>query len=122
MSASLSDILGACKNAVVAINNGVAAYLGVRGTQVANGVTAATVVMAGPGRLGALSVIVGAAGGVVYDSKTASITTNPICAIPATAGVYAIDMPYSNGLLIVPGAGSTVTASYATGAPIGYTG
>ena len=122
MSASLTDILTAAKNAVVAINSATSTYLGVRGTRIANGVSAATVVYGGAGRLGVLSVVSGTGGGTIYDSKALGVTSLPMCAISATPGVYPIDLPFNNGLLVVPGASTVVTVSYATGGSVGQAG
>ena len=122
MSASLTDILTAAKNAVVALNNATATYLNIRGVQVANGIAAATVAFGGVGRLGVLSVVSGTGGGMIYDSRAIGNTQLPICAIPATPGVYVIDIPFNNGLLVVPGTATVVTVSYATGGSVGQAG
>ena len=120
MAASLSDILTAAKNAVVAINNGVASYLNVRGVQNFTGVTTATVIYGGAGRLGALSVTSGTGGGMVYDAKVVTDTTRPLCVVPSSTGVYPIDLPFNNGLLVIPGTSTSVSGSYSTGAPVGF--
>ncbi len=121
MSASLTDLLTAAKNVVTAVNSLAQTYLGVEGMQAFNGLTAATVATSKAGRVKKVSVVVaGSASGLVYDSNSTSVTANPICAIPTTVGVYDIDMPFVNGLLIVPGTGQTVSGSYSTGGSVGY--
>lgn len=117
-AASLSDILTAAQNAVQAINNAARTYLGIKGSLVANGVAATTLVFRGAGRVGVLSVISGTGTGVVYDSALASNLVNPVCAIPEEPGVYVIDLPFNNGLVVAPGS-LLVTVSYSTGGAIG---
>lgn len=121
MSASLTDLLTTGKNIVTAINGLVTTYIGLQGIQVANGITTTTLVTTKPGRLKKVSVVVaGSAAGVSYDSNSTAALANPICALLATAGVYDIDIPFVNGLVIVPGTGQTVTVSYSTGAAVGF--
>lgn len=124
MSVSLSDILTAAKNVVTAINGLVTTYLGLQGVQVANGITTTTLVTTKAGRLSKLSVMSSGTGsaGTAYDSNSTSNLTNPICAISSTAGVYVVDIPFVNGLVIVPGASDTITVVYTTGSPVGFTG
>lgn len=81
--------------------------------------TATTLVKAGAGRIGTLSVIVGGTGaGGVYDSlTTAGISAaNQLAVIPALTtsqiGALKLDMNVANGLVIAPGTGQTVAASY----------
>ena len=121
-SVSLSDILTAGKNLVTAINTGVSTYLGLRGLQLFYGVTAATAVSVGAGRVSKISVTSGTGGGMAYDSKSASNLTNPLFAIPTVVGVYVIDMPFNNGLVIAPGASTSVSGAYSTGPSVGYVG
>ena len=122
MSASLTDLLTAAKNVVSAINGLANTYFGLQGIQVANGITTTTLVTTRAGRLSKLSVMSSGSGsaGTAYDSNSVSNLTNPICAISSTAGVYVIDIPFVNGLVIVPGASDTITVAYTTGGSVGY--
>lgn len=110
---SLSDILTAAKNVVTAINNVAQTYINVQGARVATGITAATVVSTGPGRVATVSsVIGGSVEGYVYDSTSTAVTTAPLCVIHKTEGVYVINLPVVNGIVVAPGTGQTVTISY----------
>jgi hypothetical protein len=111
MNASLSDILTAAKNLVTATNDQARQSLLLAGTEVFAGITGTTVAATGQGRIVMLSVVLGAAGGFLYDNSIPG-TGYPLCAIPATAGVYYINLPFNNGLFVAPGAGSIVTVSY----------
>lgn len=66
-----------------------------------------------------LSVLTSGSGGFIYDSNNPGVTTAPLCAISGTPGVYPINLPFNNGLLVVPGSGSSVTVSYTIGGAIG---
>ena len=81
--------------------------------------TAATVAKAGAGRVTGLSVLVaGTVAGGVYDSlTTASLTAaNQLAVLPALTtqqiSSFKVDMPFTNGLVIAPGTGQTIAASY----------
>ena len=77
--------------------------------------TTSTLVKAGHGRIARVSVLVAGSGaGSVNDSATTggAATANEIAVIPATVGVYQIDFPYTNVLVVVPGTGQTVAVSY----------
>jgi len=78
-------------------------------------ITTATVVKASNGFVVRVSVIVaGSTVGTVNDAATtgAAAVANEIAAIPNTVGTYAIEFPFANGLVIVPGTGQTVSVSY----------
>ena len=81
--------------------------------------TTAQVVKPGAGRITSASVLVGGTGaGGVYDSlSTASLTAaNQLAVLPALTtqqiSTFKIDMPFTNGLVIAPGTGQTIAASY----------
>lgn len=110
---SLTDILTATKNVVTAINGAAQTYLNVNGVQSQTKITTATLVKSGQGRIVSVSVIVpGTAAGMVYDAAIATATTAPVCTIPIVAGVFYVNMPVSNGIVIVPGSGQTISISY----------
>jgi hypothetical protein len=111
--AGLDDILTTTRNAVLAISNLAQTYLNVQGSLSSNAITSATLVKAGSGRLASVSVVVkGSGDGIIYDANLASLTTNAIYTIPQTAGVFVINFPVSNGIVVVPGAGQTISVSY----------
>jgi len=85
------------------------------GTKTALNMTTNTLVKAVKGRVANLSVLVAGSGaGTIHDSATivGAATANEVAVIPATAGVFIIDMPVSNGIVVKPGTGQTVVISY----------
>jgi hypothetical protein len=111
---SLSDLLTAAKNIVLAINALAQNYLNVQGSINFAGITAPTVVKASSGRIARVSVIVaGSSTGFIYDGASLSATTKPLYVIPMAVGTepYEVNMPTSFGLLVVPGTGMTVSGS-----------
>jgi hypothetical protein len=113
MAASLDDILTAIKNGVQAINNWSQTNLQINGFLTASNITTATQVKNGQGRLCYVSVIVaGSTVGKAYDTVGTTSTANVIFTIPNTVGVTFVNLPVSNGLVIVPGTGQTVAVSY----------
>lgn len=110
---SLTDILTATKNIVTAINNASQTYSSVNGTQTRLDLTAATLIKSGEGRIAYISVIVaGSAVGKAYDSTNTAGTSNALCAIPNTIGVFQVNIPFTTGLVVTPGTGQTVSVSY----------
>lgn len=85
------------------------------GATVVKNITAATVIKASQGRI--VRVVVLVAGTTVGTINDLAVTTgaavaNQIGIIPDVVGPYVIDMPCANGILIVPGTGQTVVASF----------
>jgi hypothetical protein len=79
------------------------------------GVTGATVVATGVGRINRVNVVVaGSAAGAVYDAATvpAGTAATQLISLPNTLGSYPIDMQFTNGLLVTPGAGQTLAVSW----------
>ena len=114
---SLSDILTAAKNVVTSVNQLGLTYLKVQGTARSTTMTTATLVVSGQGRLASVSVIVaGSTACVIYDSNSAASTTSAIVAVTNAIGVTVVNMPYNNGLVVVPGTGMTVVVTYSDGA------
>ena len=112
---SLADILTASKNIVTAINNAAQAYLNVNGIQTQIGIVVGTpaLVKSGSGRIAYVSVTAtSTTAGHIYDATDAAATTNELCQIPTIVGVFQINLPYVNGLVVAPGTGQTVTVSY----------
>lgn len=81
-------------------------------------ITAATLIKAGSGVFMGLQVIVaGTAAGTANDSATtgAAGAANAIASIPDVVGAVplpACGIPYTNGLVIEPGAGQTIVAIF----------
>ena len=78
-------------------------------------ITAATVVKPTPGTLFRFSVTTAGAAGAVYDANTTggNIAANLIATLPATVGVYELEWPCSNGILVSPGAAQVVSVAFA---------
>lgn len=113
---SLSDILTAAKNIAVAINNAAQIYLRVQGAQRSATMTTTSLVASGQGRLASVSVIVaGSTDAMIYDSNLTTSLTNALAVVDSTIGVTVINMPYNNGLVVVPGTGMTLVVSYSEG-------
>lgn len=111
--ASLSDILTTAKNVVTAINGVAQTYLNVQGVKNSGNLSAATLVQLGSGRVAMVSVTVaGSAVGHIYDTNSASSTSNPVYVIPNTVGTVFVNMPVGIGLVVAPGTGQSVTVSY----------
>lgn len=114
--ASLPDILTAAQNIAVAINSAAQIYLKVQGNSRSDTLTATTLVSSGQGRLASISVVVaGSTDGTVYDSNASASLTSAMVVIDNALGVTVVNMPYDNGLVIVPGTGMTVVVSYSEG-------
>jgi hypothetical protein len=99
------------------IQNG--ALITAQGTKTFLNITSATLVKATTGRVAKVSVIApSSAGGqnaAVADHATTSGVNNSnlIAVIPDAVGVYNVDMPTSNGIVLVPGgAGQVLAISY----------
>lgn len=110
---SLTDILTATKNAVVAINNLSQTWMGIVGSTAKTAISASTVVKSTSGRIARISVTTaGTTVGIVYDANATGITTSPIFSIPNTLGIIDVSLPVYNGIVVVPGSGQVVTISY----------
>lgn len=115
--ASLDDILTTAKNIVTAVNNVAQTYLSVQGAKVVQAISVPTVVSTSPGRAARASVTVaGSTPGLVYDSAALTMLSRPIYSIPNTLGDEEINLPVAYGVVVVPGAGQTVTVSYSAAA------
>jgi hypothetical protein len=112
--ASLSDILTAVQHVASNIATAADRYMRAQGTGIGAALTAATVLKQGSGRVVMVSVTAsGSATGEIIDATLASATHPVIAIIPATVGPpFNVNLPFKFGLLVVPGAGMTVTVSY----------
>ena len=119
MSASPTDILTALKNAVTALSQLGQTILNVNGQQRSSTVatTAATLVVSGQGRLCKVAVIAGSGSntGAIYDSAATGTLTNQMCLIPTVPGVYDINIPFTNGIVMVLGTSMTANCTYSMG-------
>lgn len=113
MAASLDDILTTQRNGVINLASLSQTLLQINGNQSASAITAATLLKSGNGRIASVSVVVaGSSTGFIYDANSASSTSGAIYEIPKTAGVYVVNFPFSNGLVVAPGTGQTVAVSF----------
>jgi hypothetical protein len=113
--ATLDDILTASKNIVVALNSAAQTNLAIQGNKSAVSLTGNTAVSTGSGRLVNVIVLVaGSAPGNIYDAASITLagTANKIYVIPNTVGVYTVNVPILNGIIVEPGSGQTVTVTY----------
>lgn len=118
MPASLDDILTTQKNGVISLNNIQQALSAEIATVTTSTATASTFVIAGRGRLLRFSVTVaGSAVGFIYNSSTPSggAASNALVACPNTIGVYEVNMVFDAGLVIAPGTGQSINATYLLG-------
>ena len=118
MAASLDDILTTQKNGVVAINNVFQALAVLNPTATSETVTSSTLVITGSGRLLSFSVVIaGSANGLIHNTGTPSggSASNALVATPTTIGVYAANMVFTNGLVVVPGTGQSINVTYSQG-------
>lgn len=78
-------------------------------------ITAATLIVARPGRVARINVVVaGSAAGSVNDSATVAGAgaANQIAATPNSLGPIQLNFPFTNGLVITPGTGQTLSVAY----------
>jgi hypothetical protein len=114
---SVTDILTAIKNIVVALNNAALSYNNVNGVSTKEAISAPTVVKTTPGRVCAVSITTaGSATGMIYDATNLNTTTAPLWVIPAAAASngqpYVVNLPTDSGILVVPGTGQVLTLSW----------
>jgi ABC-type Fe3+ transport system substrate-binding protein len=113
MSVSLSDILTATKNIVTALNNATQTLANINGVQTVASISGAIVVSPNSGRLATISITAGGSSvGYVYDSKSTTVISSPIYAIPTTIGIVHPNIPVTNGIVVIPGTGQVVTVTY----------
>jgi len=112
-------IITAAQNVVIAINALTKATANAVGTSnsVTQGGSTTTLVVTGTGRLNNVTIVVSAAATVsIYDSATTSGigATNLLAVIAAStaASTITVDKIYSNGLVLVTGAGVSANITY----------
>lgn len=112
--AGASDILVTLQNGVASMGD-VAQQLARQVPDLSSGnVSAAKLIQVGPVRLLGISVIVPGAQGLLHDTGLASSAAsgNAIAAVLATAGFYAVNMVFVNGMVYVPGAAQVASFHY----------
>ena len=111
--ASLSDILTAIHNLIQTLGQVQQAYAQVEGLANFANITQATVIKASGGRICRVSVLTAKSQiGTIFDGATLTATTRPLYVIPTTVGVYDVDLPTGFGILIIPGAGMSLSGSF----------
>ena len=110
--ASLTDILTASQNIATAINNWAQTSIKLAGLQSTSAISTATVLKTGSGRVATVIVTTAGAAGAIYDTAAASSTANIIYVIPNTLGVYVLNFPVTNGIVVAPGAAQVVSVSF----------
>lgn len=111
--ATLDAIVSTAQNVASAINNASQTYQNVQGSQNLADITTTTLVWPQAGRLARVAVLVaGSASGAIYDANDAALTTNQIYVIPMTVGVFEVNFPVSNGIVVKPGTGQKIAVSY----------
>jgi hypothetical protein len=100
-------------NGQPAVVNGAA--ITAQGISTALNITTATLVKAGQGRVAkAMINTAGSTAGGIYDSATVGgvSASNLIAVLPNTVGMYTVDFPVKNGLVVSTGTGQVVSVSY----------
>lgn len=108
-----ASLLTTAQNLAQNVNGIAQTLLNIQGAQTEPAISAATLVLTGPGRLAMVSVVdPGSADGVIYDGADTTATTGALYTIPQTAGVVFVNLPVTNGIVVAPGTGQVVTVSY----------
>jgi hypothetical protein len=114
--ASLSDLLTAVQHVASNIAQAAQTYLAVNGQQSRSGIAAANgpqLLKQGSGRVAYVNVTVaGTAPGALVDSNSAGGTSPVLALIPDVVGSVFVNLPFNLGLVIIPGAGMTVSVSF----------
>lgn len=113
--ASLDEIINVAQNIVQAINGAAQTYLQAAGVSSYENVTASTLIKKGQGRICRVSVLTaGSTTGLVHDAASTALTTtnNRLAVLGNTVGIVEIQMPFDDGLVIIPGTGQEVSVSY----------
>jgi hypothetical protein len=109
---SLSDLLTVLRNVAQAINQAQQAYSNVQGISNSGSLSATTLIKSGPGRVCTVIVTTAGAAGAIYDSANKTATTNPIFVVPATVGIYVVNVPTRYGIVYAPGAAQVAVVSF----------
>lgn len=115
--ASLDDILTTQKNGVVAINLLNQTNIREIGNITSASVAASTLVLSGAGRLVNFSVlVVGTTTGFIHNVADVALVSdaNRLCAVTNVLGIFPAGLNFTQGLVIVPGAGQSLNVTYST--------
>lgn len=114
--ASLSDLLTAVQHVASNIAQAAQTLLAINGQQSRSGLAAAggaQLLMQGAGRVAYVNVTVaGTADGAIVDSNNQAATAPVLAIIPQAVGSYFVNLPFNLGLVVIPGAGQTLTVSF----------
>jgi hypothetical protein len=113
--ASLDDILTTQKNGVQGISSINHTTQNLAGSVNSLEISASTFLKIQYGWVAKVSVIVaGTTTGMIYDASSTAVagTGNRLAVIPNTVGIYTINMPVNNGIVVTPGSGMIVAVSY----------
>ena len=115
--ASLSDLLTAVQHVASNIAQLAQTILQVNGTATATAITGTNGVLLkqGPGRVASVSITAETGGtvtGSIIDANNAAATGPVIYTINGVVGLYTVNLPFTYGLVVIPGAGNTVTVSF----------
>ena len=109
---SASDQLTVQRQIAQAINQAAQNYLNVQGVSNSGSLATTTLVKTSAGRVCRVIVTTAGAAGAIYDSTNVAVTTNPIFVVPATVGVYVVNMPVRFGIVYAPGAAQVAVISF----------
>jgi hypothetical protein len=115
--ASLDDILTTQKNGVVAINLLNQTTLREIGNITSSSVTTTFLVLSGAGRLVNFSVsVIGSTTGFIHNVADVALISNAnrLCAVTNVLGIFPAGLNFTQGLVIVPGAGQYLNVTYST--------
>jgi hypothetical protein len=113
--ASLDDILTTQKNGVQGINSLTNITRNLAGALNSSEISTSTYFETAAGWVGKISIIeAGTTPGTIYDTTSvlAAATGNRLALIPNSIGIYTINMPVNNGIVVAPGDGQIVAMSY----------
>ena len=115
--ASLDDLLSAHKNAVQAINNWGQTTSNLAGVSNSGEISTTTLLTPRSGWVANVSVVVaGSTTGTIYDAPSTSAalagTGTRLFTISNTVGVYSVNLPVHNNIVVTPGTGQIVVVSY----------
>lgn len=119
--ASLDDILTTQKNGVVGINGLTQAFLRYIGTITSPSLSAATVIVAGAGRLVNVSIVDGGTSeGYIYNASSYDPLNPPddkfkLAIVGTVEGVITLNLVFTNGLVFVPGNTQLANFTYSIG-------
>ena len=112
MAASNEEFLTTLKNVPTALNNTSQTTLQLAGIQSKPAIAAASLLKTGQGRVATVIVTTTGSAGAIYDTASVTSTANIIYVIPAVLGVYVLNFPFSNGLVVAPGSGQVCSVSF----------